>query len=102
MGVIIMNYCATTKPAFSCRKYISLKTLTKAYQVILKTPIGDETIDCSEDTYILDAQRKLDSIYHILVAPVPAHRVPERLYLALSINQISHFLTILRLETASC
>merc|ERR1711907_930316 len=45
----------TTKPAFSCRKYTSLKTLTKAYQVILKTPIGDKTIDCSEDTYILDA-----------------------------------------------
>merc|ERR1711918_41702 len=36
----------------SCQKLIAI---TKAYKVILQTPSGNQTIECSGESYILDA-----------------------------------------------
>lgn len=40
-------------PSMQVRSASSLKVM--AYKVTLKTPSGEQVIECSEDTYILDA-----------------------------------------------
>eukprot|EP00889_Picochlorum_renovo_P005463 jgi/Picre1/32493/NNA_007839.t1 len=62
--------------AKQARAASSLKVM--AYQVTLKTPSGDQVIECADDVYILDAAEKQELTSHTLAVLEPALPAPER------------------------